>query len=98
MAAITLYIDWASQPSRAVMSFCEVNKIPYQIKEVRIFKGENKSPEFLKINPNGQVPAMTKDSFKLFESHAILRYLCESRSEIPDHWYPKDPKQRAVVN
>ncbi len=98
MGKITLYIDWASQPSRAVMSFCDLNNIPYEIKEVRIFKGEHKTPEFLQINPNGQVPAMTEDSFKLSESHAILRYLCESNSSVPDHWYPKDHKQRAIVN
>ena len=98
MEKITLYIDWASQPSRAVVSLCEVNKIPFEIKEVRIFKGENKSPEYLLINPNGQVPAMTQGDFKLFESHAILRYLCESNSSIPEHWYPKDLKRRAIVN
>ena len=33
----------------------------------------------------------------LYESHAILRYLCDS-FPVPDHWYPKDPEKRAKVN
>ena len=35
--------------------------------------------------------------FKLFESHAIMRYLAETR-KVADHWYPQDPKKRAIVD
>jgi len=46
------------------------------------------------------VPAMkdvANGDFVLYESHTIMRYLCESW-KCPDHWYPKDPIKRARVN
>ncbi len=55
---INLYMDYMSQPSRAVWAFCLLNKIPTQVHEVRISKLEMKSPEFKKINPMGKVPAI----------------------------------------
>ena len=39
-------------------------------------KEEHKTPEYLKINPNGLVPTMVDNDFVLYESHAIMRYLC----------------------
>lgn len=36
---IKLYIDYVSQPSRAVLAFCLFNKIPIEIIEVSIFTG-----------------------------------------------------------
>lgn len=35
---IKLYIDYSSQPSRAVLALCLIGKIPIEIIEVRIFK------------------------------------------------------------
>ncbi len=96
---LVLYGDYGSQPSRAVFLFCIINKIPHEVKEVRVIQMEQYSPEFKKINPNGKVPAMTDmhGKINLFESHAILKYLHESRGS-PDHWYPKDPRKRAKVD
>ena len=44
-----------------------------------------------------QVPAMVDQDFSLSESHAILRYLHETR-HCEDHWYPSDLKKRAKVD
>ena len=98
---LVFYIDWASQPSRACMDFCKRAKIPFEINEIRISRGQNKSKEFLTVNPMGQVPAMQETDgagtpFTLAESHAILKYLCDSR-KVEDHWYPTDLRKRAVV-
>jgi glutathione S-transferase len=38
--------------------------------------GVNDTPEYLAMNPNGLVPTIDHDGFVLWESHAILRYLC----------------------
>ena len=39
----------------------------------------------------------TGEEFSLGESHAILRYLADTRG-VPDHWYPADPRKRAQVD
>jgi glutathione S-transferase len=38
--------------------------------------GINNTPEYRAMNPNGLVPTIDHDGFILWESHAILRYLC----------------------
>ncbi len=38
---------------------------------------QHKSPEFLKLNPNGKVPVLTDGDFVIWESVAINHYLCE---------------------
>ena len=35
---LTLYVDWASQPSRAVVAFCRINKIEHELVVIRISK------------------------------------------------------------
>ena len=96
---LIVFGDYASQPSRAVYCFLQINKVPFEFKEVRVMKMEQYKPEFKKINPNGTVPAISDKNgqINLFESHTILRYLHETRGT-PDHWYPKDPRKRAKVD
>jgi glutathione S-transferase len=42
---------------------------------VDLSKGEQRRPEFLRLNPNGRVPVLDDDGFLLDESHAIMEYL-----------------------
>jgi len=94
---LTLYIDYISQPSRAVLAFCIFNKIPFQVKQVRVLRGETRSADYKKINPFGTVPAIDDDGYILYESHAILRYLAKSR-KVQNPWYPEDAKEAAIVD
>ena len=94
---LVLMGDYASQPTRAVLCFLQINKVPFEFKEVRVMKMEQYSPEFKKVNPNGKVPAITDGDVNMFESHTILRYIQETTG-LPDHWYPKDPRKRAKVD
>ena len=48
---LKIFADLMSQPSRAVPLFCRAAKIPHELTELRIQKGEFKSPEISKINP-----------------------------------------------
>ncbi|XP_022772123.1 glutathione S-transferase F8, chloroplastic-like [Durio zibethinus] len=55
--------------------------VQFQLIPINMSKGEHKSPDFLKIQPFGQVPAFQDESISLFESRAICRYLCEKHAE-----------------
>ena len=51
--------------------------IPYDLVKADFASGDTRSPEFLKINPNGHVPALVDGDLALFESMAINLYLAE---------------------
>ncbi|KAL5684422.1 hypothetical protein ACJX0J_010807, partial [Zea mays] len=74
-----------------------VNQIDFEEVTVDLFKSQHLTPEFKKINPMGQVPAIVDGRFKLFESHAILRYLASVFPGVADHWYPSDLFTRAKI-
>jgi len=96
---LKLYIESStfSQPARAVRSLLYETQTPFEQIEVNFSKGEHKQPAYLAVNPNGVVPTLVDDGFVLWESGTILRYICNSR-KLPDHWYPKDAKARALVD
>uniref|UniRef100_A0A023F806 glutathione transferase n=1 Tax=Triatoma infestans TaxID=30076 RepID=A0A023F806_TRIIF len=97
MSRLKLYFDTLSQPCRSLLIFLESNKIPYEPKLVRLGKGEQNTPEFLKLNPLHQVPIIDDNGFVLRESVGILRYLCREKN-VADHWYPKDSQRQAKVD
>ena len=54
--------------------------LPYSVHPIDLTKGEQKTPQFLAINPNGRIPAIVDrehDDLAVFESGAILIYLAE---------------------
>ncbi len=53
--------------------------IPYKPVPVNLLKGEHKTPEYLRVNPHGVVPALRIDGALLAESLAIIEYLEETR-------------------
>jgi glutathione S-transferase len=58
--------------------------LDYEIIELDILKGESRTPEFLKINPNGRTPVLEDNGFVLAESNAILAYLARGTRFLPD--------------
>ena len=49
------------------------------------------------MNPTGLVPTLQEDHFTLWESNAILRYICEAHA--PDHpFWPREPHKRAHID
>lgn len=95
--SLKLYGNLLSQPARAVAVFLSANKVPFETKLIDIMKGDNKKPEFLKLNPFHKIPVIDDNGFVVRESVAILRYLCHEKN-VPDHWYPKDSKEQARVD
>ncbi|HEX5605147.1 MAG TPA: glutathione S-transferase family protein [Candidatus Binatia bacterium] len=52
--------------------------------DVDILKGESRTAEFLKINPNGRTPVLDDNGFILAESNAILAYLAKGTKFLPE--------------
>lgn len=96
--ALKVYADRMSQPSRAVILFCKLNRIEFEEIKIDIVKRQHLSPEFREINPMHQVPAIIDGRMKLFESHAILIYLSCAFPGVADHWYPADLSKRAKIH
>jgi glutathione S-transferase len=98
MGGGTIYVDYLSQPCRALSLMCKLTGIQVTEKSVSLMTGEHKQEAFMKINPSGKVPAFKDaDGWILTESVAIARYLCTTNN-IPDNWYPKDAEKRARVD
>jgi glutathione S-transferase len=57
----------------------EETGLPYNAVKVDLAKGEQRAPDYLKINPNGKIPAIVERETgqRVFESGAILIYLAE---------------------
>jgi glutathione S-transferase len=51
--------------------------ISYDLVTLDISAGDTRKPEYLKINPNGMVPAIVHDGIAIWESSAITMYLGE---------------------
>jgi glutathione S-transferase len=66
---------------------------PYTLIEKDILRGETRTPEFLRLNPNGRIPLLElEDGTCLAESNAILWYLADGTP-----YLPAQPLERAQV-
>ena len=71
-------------------------KLPYNVIAVDLVKKEQKKAGYLKLNPNGRIPAIVdkeNGNFVVFESGAILIYLAEQSGKL----LPEHPDKRSVV-
>ena len=73
----TLYTYPMSGNGRKVHMCLEEVGTQYELARIDLLKGEQKNPDYLKLNPNGKVPTLKDDDFILWESNAILLYLAE---------------------
>jgi glutathione S-transferase/GST-like protein len=78
---ITLYTAATPNGYKASVALEELG-LPYEVRRLDLYKGEQKEPWFLAICPNGRVPAITDDGFAVFESGAILVYLAEKAGRL----------------
>lgn len=90
---IKLY-DFKSSPNcqRVKIVLAEKN-LPYDIAPIDLRAQEQKTPEYLKLNPYGKVPVLTDDATVLYESLIINEYLDEKYPN--PALMPKDPAKRA---
>jgi glutathione S-transferase len=70
--------------------------MPYKVKEIDLIKGDQRKKSFLKINPNGRIPAIIdreENNLAIFESGAIMIYLAEKTGKL----LPSDPAKKSEV-
>lgn len=69
--------------------------VPVDLVDINLAKQEQKSPQFLTMNPFGQVPVLQDGDVTLADSNAMLVYLCQTYGNA--NWLPRDPVQAAKV-
>ena len=92
---IELYTSPTPNGYKASVTLEEL-KLPYNVHVVNLQEGEQKTPEFLAMNPNGRIPVIVDpdfDNLAIFETGAIMVHLAEKTGRL----MPSDAKGRARV-
>ena len=92
-----IHLYTASTPNgHKVSCLLEALEMPYEAHAINLAEGEQFKSDFLKISPNGRIPAIVdtdNDDLSIFESGAIMLYLAEKAGKL----IPIDVKGRAKV-
>lgn len=70
--------------------------VPYETIDLDMANGAHKAPDYLKISPLGQVPAIDDEGVTLSDSNGILTYLV-SKYGNEAQWIGKDPVEKAEI-
>ncbi|MBB5404938.1 glutathione S-transferase [Paraburkholderia youngii] len=92
---IKLYTTRLSGHGHRVKLFLSLLDLPFEVVELDMKAGENRKPEYLALNPFGQVPTIQDGELTLFDSNAILVYLAKRYGDAS--WLPDDPLGAAAV-
>ncbi|KVI01633.1 hypothetical protein Ccrd_020091 [Cynara cardunculus var. scolymus] len=91
---LQLYSYYRSSCSFRVRIALNLKGLDYEYKAVNLLKGEQHSPEFVKVNPIGYVPALVDGDILVSDSFAIVMYLEEKYPQHP--LLPRDLEKRAI--
>src|SRR5205807_2818706 len=96
---IDMYV-WPTGNGKKSVILLEELGLPYTIKTINIGRCDQLATEFLKISPNGRMPAIVDDEpmgggapISIFESGPIMMYLAEKTGR----FYPQDPRSKYDV-
>lgn len=92
---LKIYGFHLSQPSNAVRMTANAIGLKYEYHELNAPKGEHRAPEHVKRHPAGKMPAIEDGELTLFESTAIMKYLCKKAGS---DMYPDDLIKQAKVD
>jgi GST-like protein len=97
---IDLYF-WPTPNGKKITILLEELGLPYNIKVINIGRGDQLTPDFLRISPNGRMPAIVDDEpigggapLAIFESGAIMMYLAEKSGK----FWPQETRQKYDVS
>ena len=68
--------------------------LPLELQVVDLTKGQQRTPDYLAINPTGRTPTLVDGDFVLGESTAIMQYLAD---QTPNTLWPNDVRARADI-
>ena len=92
-----IHLYTASTPNgHKVSCLLEALEMPYKVHAINLAEGEQLKSDFLKISPNGRIPAIVdtdNDDLSIFESGAIMLYLAEKAGKL----IPSDINGRTKV-
>ena len=94
---IKLYRSAISGHAHRVELFLSLLGLPFELIPVDLAAGAHKKPEFLAINPFGQVPVVVDGDVTLADSNAILVYLTLRYAADAQQWLPTEPVAAAAV-
>jgi GSH-dependent disulfide-bond oxidoreductase len=86
----------ATPNGRKISIALEEMELPYQVHAIELAAGEQRTPRFLAINPNGRIPAIVDreaGDFAIFESGAILTWLAEKSGR----FLPAEARARSLT-
>ena len=78
---LKFYFHQTPNPMKVAL-FLEETGLPYELVAVDTLKGEQHTPEYRAINPNGKTPALEDNGKRVFDSTAILMYLSEKTGKL----------------
>ncbi len=95
--SIRLYRAAISGHSHRVELFMSLLGLPFELVDVDLLSGAHKKPDFLAMNPFGQVPVIEDGDVTLADSNAILVYLARRYAQDAEQWLPSAPLAAARV-
>jgi glutathione S-transferase len=90
-----LYMHPASPNVRAVLMTAELLELPLEKQLVDAMAGEQSTPAYLKVNPNGLFPVLLDGDFVLWETIPIMQYVASKK--LGNALWPKEDRRRADI-
>ena len=90
---ITLYNMMESGNCYKIRLFLNILGLDYNTIEVDLKKNEQKTAEFLKLNPRGEIPVLVDNETVVWDSQAILVYLAKKYGH--HEWLPESAEELA---
>jgi glutathione S-transferase len=84
MVVVDLYGDSRSTCTQRVLILLEELQLKYNLNKIDVLKNENKTSEFITLQPFGKIPTMKYDDRIVFESRSMLRYISRNNVDIKD--------------
>ena len=95
--SIELYVFPPSPRAFKVMAVARHLGLDAEIRLLNLGKGEQKTPDYVALNPNMRMPTLKDGDFVLWESNSVMRYLVLAYGQ-GSSLYPQAPQRRAGVD